>query len=71
MISFTLPVTAAVTLSVYDVEGRRIATPLVGEPETAGIHELELKTDGWPPGIYLYRLTLPQEELTRKMFVTR
>jgi hypothetical protein len=68
-IRFTLPVPSSVTLEVFDVQGRRVAAPLAGEPQTVGVHEVEVQTRGWPSGFYVYRLATGGQSLTRKMLV--
>jgi hypothetical protein len=70
-VRYTLPRPGAVTLSVYDVAGRRITSPLSGEPGSAGAHKVEIRTDGWAPGVYYYRLEAAGSFLTRKMLVVR
>jgi hypothetical protein len=70
-IRFTLPSEAAVTLAVYDLQGRRVATALDRAWRSAGPHEAHLRTDGWPAGCYLYRLEVGQARLARKLLVLR
>ena len=58
---FTLPSAGAVRLDVFDVAGRRVATPLAGRNYSAGAHELawQARDDAGRPlatGVYLYRL---------------
>ena len=54
-ITFTLTHTEHVTLRVYDVQGRTIAT-LVDTPKAAGSHTINFDASGLPSGFYLYRL---------------
>jgi trimeric autotransporter adhesin len=54
---YSLPAAAEVTLELYDLSGRRVATPLVRAARSAGTHEVALDTRTWAPGCYLYRLT--------------
>ena len=65
-ISFALPYGCEVDLSVYDIKGRRVATP-VNDTLTAGEHEVSVS--GLSPGIYLYELIAGDNEATRKMVV--
>ncbi|MCZ7615741.1 MAG: T9SS type A sorting domain-containing protein [Ignavibacteriaceae bacterium] len=56
LISYRLPVIGFVTLKVYDVLGREVAT-LVNEEKPAGEYEIEFDGSNLPSGVYLYRLT--------------
>jgi len=71
LIRYTLPAAAAVTLAAYDVQGRRVATWLNHEPQSAGQHEIAVRAAGWRPGMYLYRLEAGGRSATRKMIVVR
>lgn len=70
-IRFTLPEAAAVSLAVFDLHGRRVATLLDGAWRAAGAHELGLEAVGWAPGVYLCRLEAGGRKVTGKLFVTR
>ena len=52
-IAFDLPEEAPVTLTVYDISGRKVLT-LVDETLTIGTHERTIS--GLTPGVYVYRL---------------
>ena len=71
VIRFTLPAAAPVSLAVYDVQGRRVASLLDHELRPAGRHEVAVRTDGWPEGFYFYRLESGGEAARRKMLVIR
>jgi hypothetical protein len=71
VIRFALPAAASVTLSVYDVQGRRVAALLDHEPQSAGRHDVPVRTGAWRPGVYLYRLEAGGRSATRKMLVVR
>jgi hypothetical protein len=68
---FALAGAAGVTLAVYDVQGRRVATLLDRSPMSAGEHVVPLPTSGWPAGCYLARLDIEGVTATRKMVVVR
>ena len=59
VISYQLPVMSEVSLSVYDVLGRKIVT-LVNGRETAGPHEVIWNASSFPSGVYFYRLQFRQ-----------
>ena len=68
---FALAGPAPVTLAVFDVQGRRIATLLNRSPMASGEHLVPLVTIGWPAGCYLARLEANGMTTTRKMVVLR
>lgn len=54
-ISYSLPVAAEVTLTVFDVLGRKVAE-LVNRRVEAGSHSVQFDGSGLASGVYLYRL---------------
>jgi hypothetical protein len=69
-IEYTLPEAEEVTLEVYDVLGRRVATLEEGSKQ-AGRHEVRLEADGLPSGVYFGRLEAGGETRTQKITVVR
>ena len=55
-IRFSLPTTEKVTLAVFDVMGRRVATLLEGDQLNAGLHTVNFDADDLASGVYTYRL---------------
>jgi hypothetical protein len=55
VISYQLPVNSQVTLKVFDVLGREVAT-LVNENKNSGSYEIEFNGSKLPSGMYFYRL---------------
>lgn len=55
-IRFVLPRAASVRLDVFDIAGRRVATPLRDRPYGPGAHALEWAPRRLPGGVYLYRV---------------
>jgi hypothetical protein len=51
-----LPLTGEVAVDVFDVQGRRVATPVQGRME-AGPHVVTLDVGTWASGLYVVRLT--------------
>jgi hypothetical protein len=75
LIEFGLPRTAEVSLAVFDVSGRRVATLAEGLHE-AGYHQVTWTASGTDgakvsPGVYFYRLVTGYSVLTRKMLVVQ
>jgi hypothetical protein len=66
VIAFDLSEDANVTLTVYDLSGRKVTT-LVNETLPAGAHERPVS--GLPPGVYVYRLVAGGFSGVRKMVV--
>ena len=71
VLHFTLPQAMVTSISVFDLQGRRVTSPLNHELEPAGEHEVALQTRGWLPGCYLCRLEVGSSSLTRKLLVVR
>jgi hypothetical protein len=67
-ISYSLPIAAKVTLSIYDITGRLVET-LVNYTQQPGIHEVRWDRKQNPSGVYFYRFKAGEFEETRKMVV--
>ncbi len=70
VISYELPTNSFVTLKIYDVLGREVAS-LVNEHENAGIHTLTFNASGLPSGVYLYRIQAGTFSSTKKMILVK
>lgn len=70
VIRYSLPVRSSVSLKVYDILGREIAT-LVEEQQPAGRYETTWDASGFASGVYLYRLTTDHSTLVKKMLMLR
>ncbi|MGH7452947.1 MAG: glucoamylase family protein, partial [bacterium] len=69
-IRFSLPQREQVTLKVFDVNGREVAT-LVNEETNVGEHAVKLNANNLPSGIYFIRLTAGEFTQFRKAVVMR
>ena len=69
-ISYQLPNAALVTLKVYDLLGREVAT-LVNEEKQPGKYEVEFEASSLSSGIYLYRIIINDFVKTMKMIVVK
>ncbi|MEW6195013.1 MAG: SBBP repeat-containing protein [Bacteroidota bacterium] len=71
-ISYKLQAASYVTLRVYDILGREVAT-LVDEYKQAGNHSVKLSTNNLQlsSGIYFYKLTSGSFAETKKMILTK
>ena len=64
-LSFVIGHRSLVSLKVYDVLGREVAT-LVNEEKPAGTYEVEFNGSDLPSGVYFYRLTSENFVQTKK-----
>jgi hypothetical protein len=69
-ISYALPRTADVALTVFDVLGREVRRLASGTKPT-GTYEVTFDASGLPSGIYLYRLQAGDYVETKRMVVVR
>jgi hypothetical protein len=69
-ISYSLPVSGTVTLKVFDIVGREVAT-LVNEVQTAGAYHVTWDASNNPSGIYLYRVTAAGQSVTGRMILMK
>jgi len=68
-VSFKLRQAATVTITIYDITGRLLATPLKNKRYAPGkyVEKMDAATYHVPPGMYLYTITIDGELYTRKM----
>ncbi|NBC27001.1 MAG: T9SS type A sorting domain-containing protein [Bacteroidetes bacterium] len=66
VISYDLPEQSHVTLDVFDITGRKVAT-LVNEQRSAGTHEVTFDASNLSSGTYIYHLDTSQGSVTRRM----
>lgn len=69
-ISYSLPEASYVTVSVYDVVGRKVATLVDGMHEP-GTHQLSFDASGLSSGVYIYRLQTPQISVSQQMMLMK
>lgn len=65
-ITYNLPESSVVSLNVYSVTGEKVAT-LVNQPQSAGFYTVPFDASGLASGMYIYRLTVNNQVLNRKM----
>jgi len=70
VISFAVPRTDQVSLEVYDILGRRVATLFEGARD-AGQYQATWDATGLPGGVYFARLSVGRDVSVRKLAVTR
>jgi hypothetical protein len=69
-ISFQLPEDSRVTLQVFDVNGREVATLVDGEM-AAGKHAVAFAPGNWAGGIYFYKITAGKFTQNRKAILMK
>ena len=70
-ITFALAADSRVTLEIFDLSGRAVATLLWDVPLPAGPNTVELSRPDLPVGVYLTRLRAGAVATTRKLLVVR
>jgi len=69
-IKFHVPNLEPVSLKIYDVNGREVAT-LVNELKAPGTHEVVWDAGRFASGVYFYRLSSPTFWATKKLLLVR
>jgi hypothetical protein len=69
-ITYAVPREAKVKLEVFDLLGRRVAT-LVDGLQEVGTHSVSFGGSGLASGVYLYRLSAPDQMITKKMVLMK
>jgi hypothetical protein len=70
MINYSLPVNGEVTLKVFDITGREVAT-LINGYQPAGSYRLTWNAASMPSGIYFYRVTVADKSFTNRMVLIK
>ncbi len=70
VIEYQLPVNSEVSIEVYNLLGRRVAT-LVNERKPAGHHNVTFDASGLSSGVYVYRIRSGEFVQTRKMMLVK
>ena len=70
-IRYILPSAASVSLSVYDLQGRRVESLLDGQVQPAGLHQLFVSAQHLKAGCYFFRLEAGKAVRTQKAVVLR
>ncbi|HBQ58322.1 MAG TPA: hypothetical protein DD671_01490, partial [Balneolaceae bacterium] len=72
VISYQLAENSTVTLEVYDMLGREVATLVNNERMTAGSHNVTFDAGNLSSGLYMYRLsTANGQQITKKMMLVK
>ncbi len=66
-IQYGVPESGKVTLEVFDVMGRKVATLVHGETKSAGRYAVQFNASQLASGMYIYRLQAGSQVFTRKL----
>jgi hypothetical protein len=66
-IAYNLPENTTVTIEVFDMLGRKMATLAQNENQAAGIQQIDYKTADLPQGTYIVRLSANGTQEIRKL----
>ena len=69
-IAFTLAEAGATTLELYDLSGRKVRT-LWRDDAAEGPHDVAVDLCDVAPGVYIYRLTAPNDAAARRLVVAK
>jgi len=70
-IRYALPEQAAVTMTIYDATGRRVAQLLQEITQAAGWHEVTFDAAALPSGVYFYRLVAGDFNEVKQMILLK
>ncbi len=70
-INFAIPQASKVTLTVYDMLGRKVATLIDGEQLNAANHSVRFNASALASGMYIYRIEAGNFVSTRKMMLIK
>ena len=70
VIRFALPQTEMVTLKVYDLRGKHIAT-LLNMQMPVGVHKVAFGAQNFASGVYFYRIEAGSWTAQKKMILAR
>jgi hypothetical protein len=70
VITYSLPKQSPVTLKIYDVVGRVVAT-LIDETQAPGTYSVQFDASGLASGVYFYRLVAGQFVDAKKLILLR
>ena len=69
-ITYTLSETTTVTLTIYDLQGKRIVQPVVSQTRTAGSYQVLFDAQNIPKAMYMVILQTASGTLSRKIVLT-
>ena len=70
LISYQIPFSTYVQLTIYDINGQAIAKP-VNEKQDAGNYQFLWDASNFPSGVYFYKLSTPSYSNSKKMVLLK
>lgn len=70
-IQFSIPATQKVTLQVFDISGRNVATLVNGQTLSAGVHSISFEASQLASGVYFYRIQSGKNVQSKKMLLIK
>jgi hypothetical protein len=70
-IIFSLEVSSTITLKIYNILGDEISTIINRQPFTPGSYNVTVNMNGYPTGVYFYRITSANFNSTKKMILIK
>lgn len=70
-ISFNLPTSSRVSLSVFDINGRKVVDLLTNSPMATGLHTLDFDASNLASGVYIYKIDVNAENGSTQLTETR
>ncbi len=70
-IEYQLPETGKVSLSVFDITGRKIAALVNENAQSAGRYRVRFDADKFVSGVYVYRLRVGSQTFDKKMVLIK
>jgi hypothetical protein len=70
-VDFQLPVASVVSLKVYNTLGEVVLTEIDGKSMNAGNYTVSIDASALPSGVYLYQISTPSFQQTRKMVLLK
>lgn len=70
-IQILVPERSQISLSIFNINGQKIATLINNQWTNAGIHKIDFNANELPSGVYFYRLSSNSFSQTRKMILLK
>jgi hypothetical protein len=70
-VTFRLPESLPVSITVYSMDGRVVAMPMIRRNHGSGDHAATISTDGLPSGTYLLRLDAGTHRAEERFVIAR
>ncbi|MEL7119833.1 MAG: T9SS type A sorting domain-containing protein [Bacteroidota bacterium] len=71
MLEYQLETRGNYTIDVFDIQGRLVKQPMLGQYHSTGTHQFVINTSGLENGTYLVRLSTQGMELSQKLTVLK